>query len=547
MLWDYIFVGGGLSASVASNRLFTLDPSLKILVIEAGANANNDPSIVYPNSTNLIGGSYDWNYNTVPQVNLDNRKVNLPCGKGLGGGTIINSAGWVRGAKTDYDLWGETVNDARWSYEGLLPYMKMTEDVDTNDHSEHGTAGPMRIQSVISTNREYPLRDKVLSSWAQLGIKQLDGYDGNSGNPVGLGDLYENRKQGKRELASVVYPLDKITVLTQTMVAKVLVQKYRNASPRATGVRLANGTDIQGNEIILSAGAIRTPQLLMLSGIGPAEELNKHKIPVVLDSSDVGKNFVDHSMFVSNWKLRDPSAGYAVGSNNPLFQKPQYGWGIPADFIVTTSVQNKNGLAKAIEADEGRKPDPATHPLLKQDRAFNEHVFLYAGAADGSEITFTLINMLPTSRGSVTLASASIKDEPLIDPNYQATEVDKFIARDGLRLQIALAASNETVIGRTILAGETGKPSLSDPLTVDSTDDRIGKRIAAGMATTYHPMGTAAMGRVVDSNLRVKGVTGLRVVDTSVFPIVISGHLQIATYAMANQAAEIIYRQRGGQ
>ncbi|KAL6786611.1 GMC oxidoreductase [Trichoderma sp. SZMC 28012] len=545
MLWDYIFVGGGLSASVVSSRLHHLDPALKILVIEAGGNANNDPSVVWPNSTNLIGGEYDWKYETIPQVNLDNRQVSLPCGKALGGGTVINSGGWIRGDKFDFDLWGDTVGDHRWSYAGLLPYMKLTETAPApiKNAAEHGTDGPMLIQSIESTHREFPLRNQTLQSWQAVGVHPLPNNDGNAGNPLGIGDLFENKNQGRREIADNVFKLTGITVLTETLVSKVLLStpKSHNQAPEATGVQLANGTKIQGKEIILAAGAIRTAQLLMLSGIGPSDELHKFKIPVVLNQPDVGKNFADHGLFGALWALKDPSAGYAIGSSNPLFNEPQYGYGTPADFLVSTGITDKAGLAAAIEKDEGKKPDPKTHPLLKQDRTFNEHVFQYAGTADGSAVTFALINLLPTSRGSVTLKSANINDVPNIDPNYHSTEVDKFVAREGIRLQIAFANSNRTVIGRDIIAGELGAPGFNETFTTASTDAYIDARIAAGLGSTFHPMGTAAMGKVVDTNLKVKGINKLRIVDTSVFPVVITAHLQVATYATAYQAADIIY------
>ncbi|PTB62747.1 GMC oxidoreductase [Trichoderma citrinoviride] len=543
MLWDYIFVGGGLSASVVSNRLHHFNSSLKILVIEAGGNANNDESVMWPNSTNLIGGEYDWKYKTVPQVALNNRNVDLPCGKALGGGTVINSGGWIRGDKYDFDLWGDLVDDHRWSYAGLLPYMKLSEDCPVDNPKEHGKDGPLPIQGIISTHREFPLRNQTLESWEAVGVQLLPNVDGNAGNPLGIGDLFENKLKGRREIASNNFPLGGVTVLTKTMVAKVLLSTPTASSqePEATGVKLANGTEIQGKEIILSAGAIRTAQLLMLSGIGPADELKKFNIPVRVSQPDVGKNFQDHGLFASLWTLKNPSAGYAVTSPNPLWNLPQYGYGTPADFLVTTSITDKAGLAAAIEKDEGKKPDPKTHPLLKTNRTFNEHVFMYTGTPDGTTVTIMLINLLPTSKGSVTLNSSDINDVPNINPNYHSTEVDKFVAREGMRLQIDFLSSNKTALGRDIIAGELGATGFTETFTTESTDAYIDARIAAGLASTFHPMGTAAMGKVVDTNLRVKGVKKLRVVDTSVFPVTITAHLQVATYATAYQAADIIY------
>ncbi|KAI0380856.1 putative GMC oxidoreductase [Hypomontagnella monticulosa] len=541
--WDYIFVGGGLSASVVSHRLHQFNNQFKILIVEAGPDANNRSDIVWPNSTNLIGGDFDWKYDSVKQSKLDGRVVNLPNGKALGGGTVINQSGWVRGDKYDYDLWGTIVGDPRWSYNGLLPFMKKSESFWSNtiNTDQHGFDGPAAIQSVTSTKREFPLREYALRSWSELGIDALPGLDANAGNPLGVGELQENKNKGRREIAAAIYPLGNITVLTDTLVEKVLIKSEADGHS-ATGVRLADGTEIHGREITLSAGAIRSPQILMLSGVGPADELKKANIQVLLNQPEVGKNLCDHGLFIHAWKLKDPSAGWALGSGNPLFNQEQYGWGGPMDFLASTDIP-KEGLAAAIAEDEGCTPDPASHQLLDK-RTFAEHVFMYAGAPDGSLVTFALVTMLPTSRGSVKLASGNISDAPLIDPNFLGTAVDRYAAREALKLQIKFAGSNLTAVGRDIIEGEAGAPGFDEVLSINSTDSYIDARLRAGIGSSYHPMGTLAMGKVVDADLKVKGVSNLRVVDTSVFPVPLTGHLQVPTYATAEQAAEIIYNSR---
>ncbi|KAI1339089.1 putative glucose dehydrogenase [Xylariaceae sp. FL0016] len=540
VLWDYIFVGGGLSASVVSHRLIESNPDLRVLVVEAGSDANNRSDIVWPNSTNLIGGDFDWRYNTVSQSWLDGRSISTPAGKALGGGTVINNGGWVRGDKFDYDLWGSTVNDKRWSYEGLLPFMKKSESFWSNSTNipHHGFHGPASVQSVTSTHREFPLRDRVMRSWNQLGIHALDGLDANSGNPLGIGELQENKLKGQREIASAIYPLKGATVMTDTMVEKILFEHDSgHESLLATGIKLDGGAEIRGRNVILAAGALRSPQILMLSGVGPADGLAKFDIPVLLDQSSVGKNLADHGLFLHSWKVKDPSAGWAIGSPNPLFNGPQYGWGGPTDFLVSTDVP-KEGLRAAVEEDEGVVPDCSTHPLLSGPRTFAEHVLMYAGAADGSLVTFALITLLPTARGTIKLASNKVNDPPLIDPNYLGTAVDRYVIREGMKTQLEFATSTE--VGREVLDGEAGAPGFDQVFVENSTDDYIDARLRAGLGTSYHPMGTLAMGAVVDCDLKVKGVQNLRVIDTSVFPVPITGHLQVATYAMAEQAADII-------
>lgn len=268
------------------------------------------------------------------------------------------------------------------------------------------------------------------------------------------------------------------------MVEKILLHTHSNGTVVATGIKLANGTALYGHEIIASAGAIRTPQLLKLSGIGPATELTAHDIPVIIDAPDVGQHLIDHFAAPFYYKVRNASAGWALGSGNPLLDEPQYGLGIAVDFNVQTDVP-KAGLADAIALDEGGVVvDPGTHPLLAHNRTFAEFLLLFAGAADGSRVLFGGTGLLPTARGSVKLASADVGDAPLVDPNYLGTHVDRYVMRFVLRTHAAFAGSNATVIGREILDGED--PLLlvgagAVPIEVDSSDVFLDARAAAAV------------------------------------------------------------------
>ncbi|KAG6367625.1 hypothetical protein INS49_001818 [Diaporthe citri] len=525
MLWDFILVGGGLSGSVLSNQLLQQDPTRRILLVEAGSSALSDPSVMYANSTNStsgIGGIYDWNITSVPQVYADNRTISLPQGKALGGGTVINAAIWIRGSRLDYDLWGDAVNDSRWSYDGLLPYLRATEKMwnSTLDPDQHGQDGPL-----------------------ELGYTDRPGLDGNVGDPNGISMQQENHNDGKRQIAAAVYPLDGITVLLETMVARLVIEQHGDATDElvATGIELTNGTVMSAREIILSAGGIHSPQLLKVSGIGPAEELRTHGIEVLVDAPDVGENYIDHPSTYFYYNFRNSSAGWAVGSDNPVLDEPQFELGMDIQLPVSGGVPQA-GLIEAITADEGGvAPDPATHPLLRANRTFTEFALQQGGADDGSKMIFGAFAMMPTSRGTVRLASANISDHPLADPNYLATEVDRYVFRSMVRTQLEFAGGNATVFGRNILSGEDPTAyGFTEPMEVGSSDDYLDERIRATIGTTYHPHGTCAMGKVVDTDFRVKGVKGLRVVDASVYPVPITGHLQAVTYAMAQQAAEII-------
>ncbi|KAJ5011638.1 alcohol dehydrogenase [Colletotrichum sp. SAR 10_99] len=538
-LWDFIVVGGGLADSVISNRLLHKDPSLRILLVEAGPNVNGLEAIAYPNTSTGAGSDLDWGYASIPQVNVDNRSIASPAGKALGGGTAINGAAWVRGHTVDYDLWAEGVSDSRWSYESQLPYMKLTEKFFNTsiNPSQHGSNGSMVIQGVTPMNRQFPMREKLAESYEALGVSALPQLDANAGNPIGYGDLQENRAEGRRQLSSEAFPLDGVTVLTNTMVEQILVEKRLNSSSVvAKGIRLQNGTEYLGRKTILTAGAYRTPQLLMLSGIGPAETLKEHGIEVKLDQPEVGQNLHDHILMPTAWKVKNASEGWAYESENPLFKEPQYGLGNKIDFLATTTLP-KEGLAAAIAEDEGIEPGP-DHPLLRQDRAHVSHSLQYNGAStDGSAILMLSIVLIDTSRGSVGISSANISDYPVIDPNYLSTAVDRYAVREALKFDTRLLGSDLTPVGRDILDGELAADA---PLTVDSADEAFAARARQVAGSCFHPSGTATMGKVVNTDLSVKGVDGLFVADSSIFPRSISANLQVAMYALALQAADII-------
>ncbi|KAI1270534.1 hypothetical protein F5Y18DRAFT_414235 [Xylariaceae sp. FL1019] len=548
-VWDYIVVGGGLAGTVISNRLLSYNSSLQILLIEAGRDASHDSSILYHNSTNLVHGTYDWAYLTTPQPSLNNRHIDAPAGHCLGGGTAINGAAWYRGDRTDYNDWADVVNDTRWNYDNMLQYFKMTEQwFDTVNEDQHGQNGKVHVSSASAENRTYPLQDAELDSWRQLGVPVHADLDMNIGDNIGVGELNTDRIKGLREIANTRYPLDGITVLTSTWVQSVVIDTDGDV-PVATGVELKNGTIYSANEVIVSAGSFRSPQILMLSGVGPQDTLEEHngmstetRITVKHNAPQVGQNFLDHFQMTFNWELRDPSKGYAIGSNNTLFHEPQYSWNTNANHVASTTVP-VDGLAAAFEVDEGAPPDYSTNLLLRNAQAMNENVVSWISKAedgveiDGTHVGTTIVGLKPTSRGSITISSARIESGPVINPNYYATEVDKYSWRTGIRNITELMAGNTTL--GTYIVGETpppGFPALSDSMT----DAEIDARVAAKAFSTYHPMGSCAMGKVVDTDLRVLGVNNLRVADASVIPIAMGAHTQAPTYALAEHAAAII-------
>lgn len=478
------------------------------------------------------------------------------------------------------------MGDERWSYKGQLPWFKKTEHwFESNNPDQHGQDGPVHVATADSTGRKYPLGEHVASAWDELGVPKLPDLDQNAGSNIGRAYLCEARRVGKRQLSSSVYPLDGVTVLTDTVVKRVVLDRNATSGTlKCTGVELADGTVVSSKSVISSAGTFRSPQLLLLSGIGPSAHLKEMGIETLVDLPDVGQGLTDHMSFFQHWRLRDPSPGYTLGSSNPVLQQPQFGLGVPMDWIVCTDVP-KGGLAEAIEKDEGAAPDASRHPLLSKPRTFIESILLYAKLPfpgvpmDADHLTTGVVSFLPTSRGSVTLRSVKPEDAPKSTPNlllftylalklpmflkwyitklilsyslptlitvqlnYLATEVDKYVYRSGLRQLARLML--DTQFGREFVAGESVPEGLSglgvSPLSASDSDEKLDQRLALTGGTTWHPSGTCSMGKVVDSQLRVRGVEGLWVVDASVLPVPLSAHIQAPLYGLAEQAAAII-------
>ncbi|KAI4170017.1 MAG: hypothetical protein LQ343_005266 [Gyalolechia ehrenbergii] len=550
--YDFIVVGGGTAGCVLASRLLERQPSLSVLVIEAGADVTNHPHVSKPLEAALLHFSdIDFKYFTTPQEHLDNKPRYVCSVKALSGAITINAGGWIRGDKADYDEWAHQAADDRWSYQGLLPYFRRSEHhFDPNaDAEQHGFNGPMHTSSVSTSGRHYPLRDTVLRAWKRLGLDEVP--DANNGSPQGIAELVENRRNGLRQLTSVAYPLKGVQVMTETLVHRIILTDGKQGKV-ATGVELVDGRQLfvaTGGEVLLSGGAYRSPQVLMLSGIGDKDELEKHGITQQVDLPWVGKNFHDHQMIFRYWKLRHPEKGLAMGS--AAFADPSFEKGNPADWLATLTVP-RDGLKEAIAKDEGKPVASVdSHVLVQGPRSHLEMNVLYAafGAeqigleipVDGSAIMSYYMACLPTSRGSITLASTDPTAAPVINPNYCATHTDRFVMREGWR-----------VLSRLMLETPEGQDSVEDEilpeghkcLSSDASDEDIDARIKIGGVSCSHPAASCSMGKVVDASCKVFGVQGLRVVDASVIPVPLAAHYQVPVFALAEQAVDIILSDR---
>lgn len=542
--YDYIIVGGGLCGCVLASRLHQQNPSLRILLIEAGPDSEGHPVPSAP--SNLFVSStaeIDWGFATVPQKHLNNRSYPIRAGKILSGGTALNAAAWIRGSKVDYDHWAKVVGDERWSYEGMLPYFRRSErHWDPRvDAKQHGFEGPVYTSSVTASDpeRRYPLKEPLRAALESAGLKFNE--DMNNGEPLGFNEAVENWKDGRRQCVREAYNLEGVELLLNSTVHRVIVENG-SGKRRAVGVELVGGKRIMASkEVILSSGTIGSPKILMLSGIGPAEELKSHRIPLILEAPGVGQNYHDHLSIRQWWKLRNPEAGLAVGS--PKWINPAYAKGSPVDWVLYQQTP-LNKLHSALELD-GAAEDNQHLLLPKICHTETLIVYMPIGAAqagvqipiDGTHITTVLVGSLPTSRGTVKLASADPSSRPVVDPNDYATEADRCSMQEGVRqiFRMILGTSD----GREIVEDSVPPPGCPK-LALASTDEEIDAHIRQLASTTFHPAGTAAMGDVVDSELRVNGFEGLRVVDASVLPVPIAGHYQVPLYALAEQAADLI-------
>jgi choline dehydrogenase len=530
--YDYIIVGAGSAGCVLANRL-TESPDVTVLVLEAGGK-DNSIFIKMPLAWRQIwrGPKFNWNYATEPERFLDGRRVALPRGKVLGGSSSINGMLYVRGHPRDYDLWRQAGCDG-WSYADVLPYFKRAEGSWRGEGEYHGGAGPLGVSATDVSNLGF---DLVRDTARAAGIPITDDFSG--GQPEGFGIVDLTIKDGVRCSAAKAYLHPALARSNLTLKIMALTQRVLIENGRATGVSyLSDGVQTVARakrEVILCGGSYNSPQLLLLSGIGPAEELAEHGITPVHDLPGVGKNLSEHVVFHVQFALKQPitflSRLRADKVAMSVLRWAMFGTG---DF----ATQALTALAFVRSRADLERPDIQ---LFFNSTRMDAKVW-FPGITPRQQHMLEGYPSLnyPESRGEVRLRSADPRDPPRIWLNFLGTEQDRATARECIRL--VRRVYNTPPLG-DLIESETS-PGVN--VVSDADIDAFTRRTAE---VGHHPVGTCAMGTgemaVVDSQLRVRGLSGLRVVDASIMPTVPGGNTNGPTIMIAERAADLIAGKR---
>lgn len=522
--FDYIIVGAGSSGCVLANRL-SENPDNKVLLLEAG-NPDSSPWIHVPVGyfKTMHNPKFDWCYKTDPDPGIDNRQLQWPRGKVLGGSSSINGLLYVRGQHQDYDRWAELGNSG-WDYDSVLPYFKKSEDQSRGESKYHGTGGPLKVSDL---RLRRPIADHFIAGASECQIPLNDDYNGET--QEGIGYFQQTAHKGYRwsTAKGFLKPARKrsnLTVLTGAQTLRVLTENRQ-----AQGVEYEHKGKIKtaraSAEVILSAGAIGSPQILQCSGIGEGQHLQSLGIDVVHDLYGVGKNLQDHLQIRAVYKTSEQTLNDEL---NSFLKRMKVGiqYALFRTGALTLAASQVTIFTRS--SPEVERPDIQFHMQpLSADKPGE-------GVHDFSAFTASVCQLRPESRGELKILTKDARDYPSIQPNYLSTELDLRTAVNGLK------------VARKIVSAPSMAPHILDeyvPGYQYDTDEQLEEAVRKYSQTIYHPAGTCKMGNdknaVVDAELKVHGFGKLRVVDASIMPEIVSGNTNAPAIMIAEKASDMI-------
>lgn len=522
--YSYIVVGAGAAGCVVANRL-SEDPATKVLLLEAGGPDRNPLIHIPVGFTKLTSPGVNWGFSTVPQPQLNNREMWYPQGRTLGGSTSINAMIYIRGNRADYDGW-EALGNKGWGYDGVLPYFRRSENNTRLNNEYHGVGGDLNVTQQIQHN---PLTRAFVRAWQELGVDFNADVNGCQQDGVTFYDV--TQRNARRESAATAFlrpavERPNLTVVTKAQATKVLVEGKNAVGVEYRRGRRTHVARVDG-EVVLSGGAVNSPRLLMLSGIGPGEHLRTVGVDVVHDLPGVGQNLQDH-MDV-NLIAETTSVSYNQEDRLDRAIRHMIQYLLYKTGPMTICIAEAGAFIRSSEEVEA--PDIQIHclPVINIDHGRQRR--------GGHGVTINTCHLRPHSIGSVGLRSADPKDPPLIDPNYLGDS-------DGYDWRVAIEGFRR---GRELLTTKEFSAYVKQEMMPGAdvqTDEEIKGYIREWSRTDYHPVGSCSMGvgenAVVDTQLRVRGLASLRVIDASVMPKLISGNTQAPSIMIGEKGAAIM-------
>ena len=525
--FDYIVVGAGSAGCVLAARL-SEDPTCSVLLVEAGGKDSSFwLKIPVGYGKTIADPRVNWKYMTEPNPALDGRQIYWPRGKVLGGSSSINGLIYIRGQAEDYDQWRQLGNRG-WSYEDVLPYFRRAEDQEDGESMYHGVSGPLSVTNLVERN---PLCDALISSAEAVGIPRNPDFNGAV--QEGAGYYQGTIRKGRRASTATAYlkpamRRPNLTVVTETSAEKILIEE-----DRATGLRIrrmgVSETVRCRREVLLAGGSVNSPQLLLLSGIGPAGDLRDLGIATVRDLPGVGANLQDHYGAQITWKCNRPITLNDV----MLSRRKQLLAGLRWLLFRDGPLSVPAGQAGVFARTQPTSATPDVQFLFQTFSGgyYEDGLYKFSGFAN------FICPVRPRSRGRLTLASSNPAEQPKLMPNYFSDEMDRRVAVDGLKLARKIAAAQP--LSEFIISEHLPGPGVT-------TDAEIESYFRENGGCVSHQVGTCKMGddpmSVVDDQLRVHGLTGLRVIDASIMPTLVSGNTNAATIMIGEKGADLVRR-----